>query len=421
MRNQFVVVGFIFLVFIVLVDSYTFRGISRLTEGLSKTNNLIIQGVFMLVSLILIAFIIYLMIKNVKLGYGAVMEYTKFLMAYFVLFYVPKLFFVVFLLVRDLILLGNRIISAFSSGADSSPSELFISRADFLLQMGIVVAAIPFISIIFGIWKGRYNYKVERISLSFKNLPSAFNGLKIIQISDLHLGSFGKDSSKLRNAIDIINSLEADYVLFTGDIVNNIASEMEVFIPELSRIKAKKGKYSILGNHDYGTYYQWPTEDALKQNMEDLYRFHEEAGFHLLRNNSVVLERGEEKIALIGVENWGLPPFPQYGNLKVAMEDVEDVNFKILMSHDPSHWDAVVLPESDIDLTLSGHTHGMQFAIKIPGWRWSPVKFKYPRWAGIYEEDNRFLYVNIGLGYIAFPGRVGTPPEITLFTLNTTH
>ena len=421
MRNQFVVVGFVFIVFIVLVDSYTFRGISRLTEGLSKTNNLIIQGIFMLVSLILIAFIIYLMIKNVKLGYEGVMEYTKFLMAYFVLFYVPKLFFVVFLLVRDLILLGNKIFTAFSSGAASSPSELFISRADFLLQMGIVVAAIPFISIIFGIWKGRYNYKVERVSLSFKNLPSSFNGLKIIQISDLHLGSFGKDSSKLRNAIDIINSLEADYVLFTGDIVNNIASEMEVFIPELSRIKAKNGKYSILGNHDYGTYYQWPTEDALKQNMDDLYRFHEEAGFHLLRNNSVVLERGEAKIALIGVENWGLPPFPQYGNLKVAMEDVEDINFKILMSHDPSHWDAVVLPESDIDLTLSGHTHGMQFAIKIPGWRWSPVKFKYPRWAGIYEQDNRYLYVNIGLGYIAFPGRVGTPPEITLFTLNTTH
>ncbi len=421
MKNQFVVVGLIFLVFIVLVDSYTYRGIFKLTEGLGKTNSLIIQGVFMLVSLILVAFIIYLMMKNVKLGYEGIMQYTKFLMGYFVLFYVPKLFFVVFLLVRDLFFLGNRIVTSFSSGADSSPSELFISRADFLLQIGIIIAAIPFISIVFGIWKGRYNYKVERINLSFKNLPSAFNGLKIIQISDLHLGSFGKDSSKLKNAIDIINSLEADYVLFTGDIVNNIASEMEVFIPELSRIRAKKEKYSILGNHDYGTYYQWPSEDALKQNMEELYRFHEEAGFHLLRNNSVVLERGEEKIALIGVENWGLPPFPQYGKLKVAMEYVKDVNFKILMSHDPSHWDAVVLPESDIDLTLSGHTHGMQFAIKIPGWRWSPVKFKYPRWAGIYEQDNRYLYVNIGLGYIAFPGRVGTPPEITLFTLNTTH
>ena len=421
MRSQFIVVGFIFLVFIFLVDSYTFRGISRLTDGLSRTNSHIIQSIFILVSAILVVFIVYLMIRNTKIGYEGIMKSTKSLMAYLVLFYVPKLFFIIFLVVRDLFLFGNRIVQNFSEGVDPVQSEHIISRADFILRAGIVVAAIPFFSIIYGIWKGRYNYKVEKVKLSFKNLPKAFNGLKIIQISDLHLGSFGKDASKLSAAIDLINGLEVDYVLFTGDIVNNIASEMEVFIPELSRIKAKHGKFSILGNHDYGTYYQWPTKDALKQNMNDLYRFHKESGFQLLRNNSVVFEREDEKVALIGVENWGLPPFPQYGDLNVAMENVHDIDFKILMSHDPSHWDALVLPKTDIDLTLSGHTHGMQFAIKIPGWRWSLVKFKYPRWAGLYKEGDQYLYVNIGLGYIAFPGRVGTPPEITFFTLNLTH
>ena len=267
-------------------------------------------------------------------------------------------------------------------------------------------------------WKGKYNYKIQKVNLGFQNLPKSFHGLKIVQISDLHLGSFAGNPAKLEPAIEMINNLNPDYIFFTGDLVNNIASEAEEFIPLLKKLYAKYGKYSILGNHDYGEYYNWPSKEALNENMEQLFRYHESVGFILLRNESVLLERNGESIALIGVENWGLPPFKKYGNLQKSYLPVKDESFKILLSHDPSHWDAEVRPTTNIDLTLSGHTHGMQFAFRIPGWRWSPVKFKYPRWAGLYREDKHVLYVNIGLGFIGFPGRVGTPPEITLFSLN---
>ncbi len=221
----------------------------------------------------------------------------------------------------------------------------------------------------------------------------------------------------VEKAIELINKQNADYILFTGDLVNNIAAEVETFVPLLKKLKARHGMYSILGNHDYGEYYKWDSKDQLRKNMEDLYAHHNSIGFRLLRNESVKLTKDGQEIALIGIENWGLPPFPQYGDLKNSLAPVKDLPFKILMSHDPSHWDAEVLNRTNIDLTLSGHTHGMQFAIRIPGWRWSPVKMKYPRWGGLYTEGQQHLYVNIGIGYIAFPGRVGTPPEITVFEL----
>lgn len=418
MKSQILAIGIVFFIFIVLVDIYSFRGISRLTSGLTQTNNLLILSAFLLTGIVATGLIVWLMLNSEKIGYNRMMSYTSGLMGYMVLFYVPKLFFIVFLVIRDLALLINRIVSSFSNPDIPSSGTSFISRADFILQAGIIVAMIPFLSIIYGIWKGRYNYKVSNVNLSFPNLPPSFGGLKIVQISDMHLGSFGDDTSNLKKAIEIINEQNADYVLFTGDAVNNLATEMEVFAPVLKEIKAKKGKYSILGNHDYGKYYRWSSQDDLDANMELLYQLHEESGFRLLRNETVFLERENERIALIGVENWGIPPFPQEGDLDIAMKDVKDSDFKILMSHDPSHWDAKVLPETNIDLTLSGHTHGMQFAINIPGFNWSPVKFKYPRWSGLYQEGKRYLYVNIGLGYIAFPGRVGTPPEITVFTFN---
>ncbi|MCF8380948.1 MAG: metallophosphoesterase [Bacteroidales bacterium] len=418
MKSQILAIGLVFFIFIVLVDIYSFRGISRLTSGLSQSNNLLLLSAFLLTGIVATGLIVWLMLHFEKYEYNRMMSYTSVLMGYMVLFYVPKLFFIVFIIIRDLALLINKITSSFS-GQEIVPSGTsFISRADFILQAGIIVAMIPFVSIIYGIWKGRYNYKLTNIKLSFENLPASFKGLKIIQISDLHLGSFGDDTSKIKKAIDIINEQDADYVLFTGDAVNNLASEMEVFAPVLNEIKAKKGKYSILGNHDYGSYYPWASQEDLNANMELLYRLHEDSGFRLLRNETVFLEHETEKIALIGVENWGVPPFPQLGDLAVAMKNVKNTDFKILMSHDPSHWDAKVLPETNIDLTLSGHTHGMQFAINIPGFNWSPVKFKYPRWSGLYKEGKQYLYVNIGLGYIAFPGRVGTPPEITVFTFN---
>jgi predicted MPP superfamily phosphohydrolase len=338
---------------------------------------------------------------------------------FFLLFYLPKLLFMAFNIHNDVTSLlakgGSYLVDEESKAGQKAETK---RRTDFLLKAGLILAAVPFISILYGMAYGKFNFKIQKVKLTFPDLPASFDGLKIIQISDLHLGSFNGNTQQVENAIKMVNEQKADYILFTGDMVNTKADEMESYIPVLKTLTAGKGKFSILGNHDYGDYHTWNSAEEKKENLQRLFKLQEEADLRLLRNEAVVLEKNNEKIALIGVENWGLPPFPQYGNLEKAMANVKDIPFKILMSHDPSHWDAEVRPESDINLTLSGHTHGMQFAIRVPGWRWSPVKMKYPRWAGLYREGKQLLYVNIGLGFIAFPGRVGTPPEITVFELH---
>ncbi len=376
--------------------------------------------IFWAISAITIFWFVFLVISVNKMSnhqlYHAVMVFFGF----FLVLFIPKLVFALFTLIKDLGLLaasGSSLI--IDKGSSTGETIQRISRSDFLLKTGLILSSIPFIAVLYGIVYGKYNYTIQKVRLSFPNLPKAFDGLRIVQISDLHLGSFNGKTKNIEHAIKMINEQDADYILFTGDMVNTMANEMEPYVPVLKKLKARKGKFSILGNHDYGDYYDWDTEENKAKNFQQLIDYQKEAGLHLLRNESVRLEKDGEFISLIGVENWGKPPFPQHGDLKKATRDVESESFKILMSHDPSHWDAEVRPHSDIDLTLSGHTHGMQFAIRIPGWRWSPVKMKYPRWAGIYKEGRQALYVNIGLGFIAFPGRVGTPPEITLFELNT--
>jgi uncharacterized protein len=417
--NPGILLVFIFA-FALIIDLYTFRGVSTLVNNSENRYRIYINLGFWLITFITLLWLIWFYFSFSKFSYHQVYKFVTIFMGFFILFYVPKLFFIAFEIVQDVLNLMARITGAiFPKNSNISNHAIQISRSDFILQIGLIIATIPFLSIIWGMWKGRYNYTIQKVELGFKNLPKSFNGLKIVQISDLHLGSFAGKPGKLEPAIEMINNLNPDYIFFTGDLVNNIASEAEEFIPLLKKLKAKYGKYSILGNHDYGEYYSWPSNEALKENMEQLFRHHESAGFVLLKNESVKFERNGESIALIGVENWGLPPFKQYGNLQKSYIPVKDIPFKILLSHDPSHWDAEVRPTTNIDLTLSGHTHGMQFAFRIPGWRWSPVKFKYPRWAGLYREGDHSLYVNIGLGYIGFPGRVGTPPEITLFSLNT--
>jgi hypothetical protein len=340
------------------------------------------------------------------------------MMGVFVLFYVPKLVFMVFQLSNDMVRLGGFILSRFSAPesklADTAAS---MSRSEFLTKIGIVAAAVPFISIFQGITYGRFNYKVKDIKLSFDNLPDAFNGFRVLQVSDWHIGSFLQQKKRVREAVDMINDQKADIILFTGDMVNNVAEEMKEFIPDLKRLKADNGVFSILGNHDYGEYVNWDSEKDHAENMEKLYAYQSEAGLLLLRNDSIILTRDNQSIGIAGVENWGLPPFPQYGDLGKSLEKIKILPFKILMSHDPSHWDGEIRQASDVDLTLSGHTHGMQFGINIPGLKWSPVKWKYPRWSGLYTEDKQHLYVNVGIGYIGFPGRVGFYPEITVFTL----
>ena len=294
------------------------------------------------------------------------------------------------------------------------------SRRKFVSTLGWGLAAIPFASILYSIFKGKYNYKVWKYTLYFDNLPKAFDGYRITQISDIHCGSFD-NYEKIRYGVELINSQKSDVILFTGDLVNNLANEVHNWKSLFATLQAPDGVFSIMGNHDYGDYSSWETPEAKQQNLEHLFQLQKQMGWQLLLNEHCYLERNGEKIALIGVENWGHGRFSKYGDLNKAMEGVNTEDFKILMSHDPTHWQEVVLPENkDIQLTLSGHTHGMQCGIEIPGWlKWSPSQYIYKYWGGMYEEDGKYLNVNRGFGYHAFPGRLGVWPEITVIELKT--
>lgn len=292
------------------------------------------------------------------------------------------------------------------------------SRRKFIGQVGMGLASVPFLSMLYGITKGKYNYKVKNVSLSFKNLPKAFDGLKIVQISDVHSGSFD-DINEVKHGVDIIQAQNPDLILFTGDLVNNEADEIVPYKDLFGGLSAPYGKISSLGNHDYGTHKRWNSKEEKQKNLLDLFAHQKDMGFELLNNRNITLKKEGAEIDIVGVENWGKPPFPQKGDLDKALEDAKPDNFKVLLSHDPTHWDEKVIPhQQHIDLTLSGHTHGMQFGVEIPGFKWSPSKYIYKRWAGLYNNKEQYLYVNRGFGFLGFPGRVGIWPEITVITLN---
>ncbi len=325
----------------------------------------------------------------------------------------------IFLLIdlsRFITWLIDQVLSSTKSTNKNSTQLSLESRRGLLIKTGLTLAALPFASFLYGITFGKYNYKVRKVTLSFPNVGPEFDGYKIVQISDIHSGSFDSKENVLRG-IELINEQAPDLVVFTGDLVNDRAEEVDNFIDVFRQIKSKDGIFSITGNHDYGDYYQWSSEEAKAENFERLVKKHGELGFDILMNENRVVTKGNSHINIVGIENWGLPPFPQKGNLNKALEGVDDA-FTLLLSHDPSHWDAQTLKsDKKIDLTLSGHTHGMQFGIEIPGIKWSPVKYKYPRWAGLYEEKGQYLYVNRGFGFLGLPGRVGIWPEITVIEL----
>ncbi|WP_439183799.1 metallophosphoesterase [Carboxylicivirga taeanensis] len=292
-----------------------------------------------------------------------------------------------------------------------------ISRKKFLSQVGIVMASAPFISLLFGVMKGRFAFSKRYTKLSFPNLPSAFDGLKIVQISDLHLGSLNANYEQMEEAVRLINDEQPDLIFFTGDLVNNFYEETIGWEKVFTKLNARIGKFSVLGNHDYGDYSHWPSAAAKEDNLNKIKGAHMRLGFNLLNNESQILETNGDKIAITGVENWGHPPFPQYGDLKKAARGTEEIPFKLLLSHDPDHWDAEVKQNYPYDLTLAGHTHGMQFGIEFKNFQWSPAKYKFRRWAGLYNEGEKYLYVNRGLGYLGMPARIGMPPEITIIEL----
>ena len=332
---------------------------------------------------------------------------------------VPKLLLIAVMFTEDVFRVPQGIYSYFMQSSENGDSvKHFPARRKFISQIALGLAAIPFTSILYGMYKGKYNFKVLKYVLHFEDLPEAFDGYKLTQISDIHSGSFD-NIEKVKYAVDLINEQQSDVILFTGDMVNNKATELEPYVSVFNELKAKDGMFSILGNHDYGDYIRWNSEDEKQQNLEDLKVLQKDIGFDVLLNENRFIEKNGERIALIGVENWGKGGFKKAGDLQKAKAQVDEKDFKILMSHDPSHWDAeVVNDDYHYHLTLSGHTHGMQFGIEIPGWfKWSPVKWRYKRWAGIYEELGQYINVNRGFGYLAFPGRVGIWPEITVIEL----
>ena len=297
-------------------------------------------------------------------------------------------------------------------------TQFIPSRRKIISQIALGLASIPFASLLYGMYRGKYNYKVLSYKLEFEDLPDAFDGFKITQISDIHSGSFD-NQTKVQYGVDLVNQQKSDLVLFTGDLVNNRADEIKPWIKIFNKIKAEFGVFSILGNHDYGDYMRWESPAAKRKNMEDLYDAHNEMGWDLLLNESRFIEKDGERLAIIGLENWG-SGFKKAGDLNKALNKVSEKDFKILLTHDPSHWEAQVIPHPfKIHLTLSGHTHGMQFGIEIPGiFKWSPAKWRYKQWAGVYAENKQYLNVNRGFGYLAYPGRVGMWPEVSVITLS---
>ena len=419
MRKKIYIILIIIPVIILVIDLYVFSGINWILR--SSDYQTIAAFVKIIYWIIPFFFTIsFLIIMNQFSGSRNPRRYSLIfkMVGIFILIYLPKIIFSVFLLIQDIItslyliviLIGNAenpgINSAFRNGAFN-----FISEGAFILS------AIIFLAILYGITFGRFNFRIRRINLSFDNLPDVFNGFRIIQISDLHTGSLQGLQQKIMKAIDLINKEKPDLIFFTGDMVNDFAEEMDGWIHILKQLHAKHGKFSILGNHDYGEYFPWTDLKEKQENIGKIVEQEKKMGFRVLLNESELIEKESQQIAVVGVENWGLPPFRQYGNLKKALSNIPDHYFKILLSHDPSHWDSEVAGKTDVSLTLSGHTHGFQFGIRAGRFKWSPVKFIYPRWEGLHRCGNQFLNINTGLGYIGFPGRIGIPPEITVIQL----
>ena len=397
----------ILFIIIAIVELYAFQAIKTVT----KSKWILIS--YAIISLAAIVFITYELLKFDR-SVGQT-KTTLITLGLLLLVLLPKIVLTFVMLLEDVFrFLMGTVTHFMGHNSDSFLPE----RRKFVSQVALGLAAVPFLSLIYGMTIGKYNYKVIRQALFFKDLPDAFDGFKITQISDIHSGSFD-DENKIRYAIDLINEQESDLLLFTGDIVNAKADEMHPWIEIFNGIKKHEyGKYSILGNHDYGAYLDWKSEKAKADNFVAIKDLHRQIDFKLMLNENVKIKKGDDEIALIGVENWG-KHFGEYGDINKASENLTEADFKILMSHDPSHWEYIVKEHpKNIQLTLSGHTHGMQFGIEIPGYfKWSLAKYLYKQWAGLYEEFGRYVYVNRGFGFHAYPGRVGIMPEITVFEL----
>jgi predicted MPP superfamily phosphohydrolase len=407
--------------FLILIDLYFYQAIRTIMTGASITKKNLVFYIYW-------GFTIFSFLLFLTPTFIPTQDWPKlvrvYLFAFVIMILISKIIGSVFVAVDDIVRLFRWIGSYFAKAPEPVEGELLqdphaISRLKFLNYIAVGMAVLPFAGFLYGMIKGAFDYRVHKVRVVLPNLPDSFNGLKIVQISDIHSGSF-VSSSPLEIAVKLVNEQKADLVFFTGDLVNDRAAEVEPHMEALSKIYAPMGVYSTLGNHDYGDYVTWDSAEAKINNLEDLKRKHSQMGWKLMMNEHVALQKGDDKIALIGIENWGGNlNFPKYGDMKKAYAGTEEYPVKLLLSHDPSHWNKQVKQEyKDIDITFSGHTHGFQFGIEIPGLiKWSPSQFVYKQWAGLYSEDDQHLYVNRGLGFLGYPGRVGIMPEITVMEL----
>ena len=398
----------------IVLDIYFFQVVKLLSANASPRVRTYIHTSYWIVSVAVIVLLLllpHLNLDNVRRGLRST------IFAVLIAVFLLKLFSCVFFLIDDIRrgfqwLFGK----LFYAGADAGDPQASppISRSLFLSWLGLGVGGTLFASLIHG-FSNRYNYKVWQIPVQFSNLPKAFRGMRVVQVSDIHSGSL-TNKEAVRKGVEKIMSFKPDLIVFTGDLVNDRADEIEPLLDIFGQLKAPLGVYSIFGNHDYGDYVKWESPERRLQNIEQLKNHHAKMGWRLLWDEHVAIERGGEQFALIGIQNWsGLRNFARYGNLEKAYKGAERYPFKLLLSHDPTSWDALVRPNfPDIDLTLSGHTHGFQFGVEIPGFRWSPVQYVYNQWAGYYTTGKQSIYVNRGYGFLGYPGRVGILPEITV-------
>lgn len=405
---------FILLFILLLVDLYVFQGVRFLVAQRAPSTQRITVLIYWAIALF---------------GYGVMLTgqwidwhtwprvFRTYAFAIVVIFYLSKIIFSLFLATDDILRVFRWGASKlFRSGNDTLAGG--ITRYQFLVRLGFVVGSIPLLSMLYGMTGGAYRYQVKRVRLKLPNLPPGFEGLRAVQISDIHTGSF-LDRKPLERAVELIQNESPDIIFFTGDLVNDRHEEAVEHRDALSRLKAPLGVHSILGNHDYGDYFRWKTQAEKADNLEKLKRLHADFGWNLLLNEHTFIERNGDRIGLLGVENWSARAnFSRYGDLGKALNGFTPAPVNILLSHDPSHWKAEVVNHPFIDLTLSGHTHGFQFGVEIPGFRWSPVQYVYKEWADLYDAGRQHLYVNRGLGFLGYPGRVGILPEITVFEFN---
>jgi uncharacterized protein len=400
-------------IFFLLVDYYVFQAVLNVSKDLSLTWKLIARLGFWLPTILsIVAMAWWTFGDPYKYGGGV----RNWVVTAIVGIYFSKIFAVLVLFIDDIQRGIRWVVKQFSKKESGLHGEA-ITRSEFLSKAALIAAAVPFGTMTYGIISGAHDYRVRRVTVKLPNLPKSFDGIKIGHLSDIHSGSFFNKTA-VKGGVEMMMNEKPDAIFFTGDLVNNESTEVKDYIDIFNKLKAPLGVYSVTGNHDYGDYKQWVSADAKKKNFNDLLAAHKELGFDILMNENRSIEINGDKVSVIGIENWGGGRFAKYGKLSEAYKGTDEAPVKLLLSHDPSHWDAQVRKDyADIDMMFSGHTHGFQFGIEIGGFKWSPSQYAYKQWAGLYTEGNQHLYVNRGFGYIGYPGRIGMPPELTIVEL----